>query len=58
MTIEHRMDGALGGDGDPGKSAEEALANLAGTPAAMLAHHCGLDSINTSWTCWSRILQT
>jgi hypothetical protein len=25
MTIEHRMDGALGRDGDPGESADEAL---------------------------------
>jgi len=33
------MDGALGGDGDPGKSAEETLANFAGTPGAMLALH-------------------
>jgi len=31
MTIQHRMDGAFGGDGDSGESAEEALANLAGT---------------------------
>ena len=39
MTIEHRMDGALGGDREPRKSADEALANLAGTPGAMLALH-------------------
>src|SRR3974377_820967 len=39
MTIEHRGDGAFGRDGDPGKSAHEALADLAGTPGAMLALH-------------------
>ena len=33
------MDGAFGGDGDPRESADEALANLAGTPARMLALH-------------------
>ena len=33
------MDGALGGHGDPGKSADEALANLARAPSAMLALH-------------------
>ena len=32
LTIERPMDGALGGDRDPGKSADEALANFAGTP--------------------------
>jgi hypothetical protein len=36
MTIEHGMDGALGGDRDPGESAEQALANLARTPAGVL----------------------
>src|ERR1700676_1098653 len=39
MTIEHGMDGAFGGDGDVGESAEEALANLAGTPAGVLTLH-------------------
>src|SRR6516164_2356252 len=39
MTIEHRMDGALGRDGDPGESADEALTNLAGTPACVLTFH-------------------
>src|SRR2546422_11766016 len=36
MAIEHRMDGALGRDGNSGESAQEALANLAGTPAGVL----------------------
>ena len=36
MTIEHGMDGAFGGDGDIGESANEALANLAGAPANVL----------------------
>jgi hypothetical protein len=39
MTIQHRIDGAFGGDGDSGESAEEALANLAGTPTRVLALH-------------------
>src|SRR5262249_2722427 len=39
MTIEHCMDGALGRDGNSGESAQEALANLAGTPARVLALH-------------------
>src|ERR1700733_10723619 len=39
MTIEHGMDGAFGWDGDIGESANEALANLAGTPAGMLTLH-------------------
>src|SRR5215472_16792835 len=39
MTIQHRMDGALGRNGDPRESAQQALANLAGTPAAVLALH-------------------
>src|SRR5258708_37107447 len=39
MAIEHRMDGALGRDGNSGESAQEALANLAGTPAGVLALH-------------------
>ena len=33
------MDGALGRNGDPRESAQEALANLAGTPAGVLALH-------------------
>src|SRR5712692_10335864 len=39
MAIEHRMDGALGRDRNSGESAQEALANLAGTPARVLALH-------------------
>src|ERR1700740_527642 len=39
MAIEHRMDGALGGDWNSGGSAQQALANLAGTPAGVLALH-------------------
>src|SRR6266478_5448883 len=39
MAIEHRMDGALGRDGNSGESTQEALANLAGTPAGVLALH-------------------
>src|SRR2546429_9966170 len=39
MAIQHRMDGALGRDGNSGESAQEALANLAGTPAGVLALH-------------------
>jgi hypothetical protein len=39
MTIQHRMDGAFGGDGDSGESAEETLANLAGAPACVLTLH-------------------
>jgi hypothetical protein len=33
------MDSALGRDGDPGESAEQALSNLAGTPDGVLALH-------------------
>src|SRR5712671_4822180 len=39
MAIEHRMDGALGRDRNSGESAQEALANLARTPARVLALH-------------------
>src|SRR4030088_3054957 len=39
MAIEHRMDGALGRDGNSGESAQEALANLGVTPARVLALH-------------------
>src|SRR5258708_19665019 len=39
MAIEHRMDGALGRDGNSGESAQEVLANLAGTPTRVLALH-------------------
>src|ERR1700740_1321505 len=39
MAIEHRMDGALGGDRNSGESAQQALANLAGTPAGVVALH-------------------
>src|ERR1700689_3198782 len=39
MTIEHGMDGTFGGDGDVGESANEALANLACTPAGVLTLH-------------------
>src|SRR5713101_2871091 len=39
MAIEHRMDGALGRDGNSGESAQEALANLAGTPGRVFALH-------------------
>src|ERR1700741_4597026 len=39
MTIQHRMDGALGRDRNSGESAQEAFANLAGTPARVLALH-------------------
>src|SRR5262252_5301012 len=39
MTIEHGMDGALGRDGDAGESAEQTLADLAGTPTRVLALH-------------------
>ena len=36
MAVQHRMDGALGGNRHPRKSTQQALADLAGTPAAML----------------------
>src|SRR5260370_21254444 len=39
MVNEHRMDGALGRDGNSGESAQEARANLEGTPAGVLALH-------------------
>ncbi len=39
MAIQHRMDGALGRDRNSRESAQEALANLAGTPAWVLALH-------------------
>src|SRR5574340_1014633 len=39
VAIQHRMNGALGGDGNAGKSTEQALANLSRTPAGMLALH-------------------
>src|SRR2546423_2940825 len=39
MAIQHRMDGALGRDGNTGKSADQALANFASTPAGVLVLH-------------------
>src|SRR5262249_45243457 len=39
ITIEHRIDNALGRDGNSGESAQEALANPASTPARVLALH-------------------
>ena len=39
VAIEHGMDGAFGGKGDLGESAEQALANLASTPAGVLVLH-------------------
>src|SRR6516164_5378938 len=39
MTIQHGVDGAFSRDGDPGKSAQEALTDLAGTPARVLTLH-------------------
>jgi hypothetical protein len=37
MAIQHRMDGAFGGDFDPGEPATKALSDLAGTPTGVLA---------------------
>jgi hypothetical protein len=37
MAIQHRMDGAFGGDFDPGEPATEALSDLVGTPTGGLA---------------------
>jgi hypothetical protein len=39
MAIQHRVDGALGRNFDSGESADQALSDLAGTPAGMLALH-------------------
>ena len=39
MTIEQRMDGAVGRNFDPRKSAHQALANLSCTPGGVLALH-------------------
>src|SRR5215472_3377889 len=39
MTIQHGMDGAFGRDGDARESTEQPLADLAGTPAGVLALH-------------------
>ena len=39
MTIEHGMDGAFGGDGDIGESAEQTLADLVCAPANVLTLH-------------------
>src|SRR5208282_4957361 len=39
MTIQHRMDGALGRDRNIGKPAHQALADLTGTPTGMLLLH-------------------
>src|ERR1700720_3403403 len=39
MAIQHRMDGALGGDFDVGESADQALSDLTGTPAGVLTLH-------------------
>src|SRR5215469_9504005 len=36
VTIQHRMDGALGGNLDAGESAQQALADFTSTPAGML----------------------
>src|ERR1700758_635693 len=39
VAIEHRMDGALGGDGNTRESADQAVANFASTPAGVLVFH-------------------
>ena len=39
MTIQHRMDGALGRDRDPRESADETLSDFPSTPAGVLALH-------------------
>src|ERR1700730_138530 len=39
VTIQHRMDGAFRRDGDAGEPPEQALSDLTGAPAAMLALH-------------------
>src|ERR1700724_2235451 len=39
VAIQHRMNGAFGRYRDTGKPAQEALANLTGTPAGVLALH-------------------
>jgi hypothetical protein len=39
MMHQARMNGAFGWDLDAGESADETLADFAGTPAAMLAFH-------------------
>ncbi|HUN60949.1 MAG TPA: hypothetical protein VMU53_03115 [Candidatus Sulfotelmatobacter sp.] len=37
VTIQHRVNHALGGNGDLGESAKETLANFARTPAGVLS---------------------
>src|SRR5215471_17787655 len=39
MAIEHRMDGAFGGDGNTGEPASQALADFARAPAGVLTLH-------------------
>src|SRR6516164_2259032 len=39
VTIEHGMNGALGGNRNPGEPADHALADLPSTPAGMLSLH-------------------
>src|ERR1041385_1061205 len=39
MAIEHRVDGALGGDGYSGEPASQALADFASAPTGMLTPH-------------------
>src|SRR5882724_10718041 len=39
VTIEQRMNGAFGRDGNTGKSANQAFANFSSTPAGVLALH-------------------
>src|ERR1700730_12335436 len=39
MAIQHRMDRALGGDLDTGKSADQALSNLASSPGGVFTLH-------------------
>ena len=39
MAIQHRMDGAFGGNFDSGKPADQALPDLARAPTGMLALH-------------------
>ena len=49
VAIEHRVDGAFGGDGNTGEPACQALANFASAPTGMLLFHVENVVLDLKW---------